>query len=365
MKRRDVLRVLGAGALGAAIHAPLVAKPLPRSMRVLILGGTGFIGPHFVHAFTHHRHQVTLFNRGKRDPEAREGIEQLLGDRNGDLKSLEGRDWDVVIDNSGYTPRQVRATAELLKGHVGQYIFISSVAVYADFKTRGLHEDSPLARLADPATNDVTGETYGGLKVLCEEVVSEHFGRRATLIRPSYICGPGDHTDRFTYWPFRVSQGGEMLAPGKPGDPFQYIDVSDLSDFVRRCAENTIGGAFNLCNAPGEVTIGSLLETSKKITGADTKFVWASKEFLEQNEIIGEKAKGNYMPIWQPGDGEDAGILLVKNQKAVKKGLQCRSLENTIKATLDWQKTRPEDKQKLRAGLTVEMEKELLSRLKA
>jgi 2'-hydroxyisoflavone reductase len=365
MKRREAFKVLGAAALTAAIGSEAVAKPLPRSQRILILGGTGFIGPHFVHAFTHSRHKVTLFNRGKRDPEAKEGVEQLIGDRNGDLKSLEGRDWDIVIDNSGYTPKQVRATAELLKGHVDRYIFISSVAVYADFKTKGLDEKSPLAVLADPTTNEVTGETYGGLKVLCEKVVEETYGRNATLIRPSYICGPGDHTDRFTYWPFRVSQGGEMLAPGKPGDPFQFIDVSDLADFVRRCAEGNIGGAFNLCNEPGSVTIGSLLETSKKITGADTQFVWASKEFLEANEIIGDKAKGNYMPIWQPGEGDDAGICLVKNAKAVKKGLKCRSLESTIKATLDWQKTRPEDKQKLRAGLTKEKETELLAKLKA
>lgn len=364
MKRRDVFQVLGAAALTAAIGGTAAAKSA-KSLKVLILGGTGFIGPHFVHALTRNQHAVTLFNRGKRDPEAKEGVEQLLGDRNGDISALQGRDWDVVIDNSGYTPKQVRATAELLQGHVGRYLFISSVAVYADFKTRGLDENSPLAVLADPTTNDVTGETYGGLKVLCEKVVEQAYGRNATIIRPSYICGPGDHTDRFTYWPFRVSQGGEMLAPGKPGDPFQYIDVEDLSDFVVRCVEKSIGGAFNLCNAPGSVTIGSLLEASRKITGADTKFVWASREFLETNEIIGDKAKGNYMPIWQPGDGDEAGILFVKNQKAVKQGLRCRSLEDTIRATLAWQKTRPAEKQKLRAGLPPDREAELLAKLKA
>ncbi len=364
MKRRDAFKVLGAAALSAAISGNAFGKS-SRTLKVLILGGTGFIGPHFVEDLAKNKHKVTLFNRGKRDPEAREGVEQLIGDRNGDINALKDRDWDVVIDNSGYTPKQVRATAELLKGHVKQYIFISSVAVYADFKTKGLDENSPLAVLADPTTNDVTGETYGGLKVLCEKVVEETYGKDATVIRPSYICGPGDHTDRFTYWPFRVSQGGEMLAPGKPGDPFQYIDVYDLSAFVVRCAENHIGGSFNLCNEPGSVTIGSLLDTSKKLTGADTKFVWASKEFLEANEIIGEKAKGNYVPIWQPGEGDDAGICLVKNAKAVKKGLKCRSLESTIKATLEWQKTRPADKQKLRAGLTPEMESQLLAKLKA
>jgi 2'-hydroxyisoflavone reductase len=361
MKRRDAFKVLGAAALSAAIGANAEARPKP--LKILILGGTGFIGPHFVQALTGKQHKVTLFNRGKRDPEVKPGIEQLLGDRNGDIAALKDRDWDIVIDNSGYTPRQVRATAELLKGHVERYIFISSIAVCADFKTRGLDENSPLAVLADPTTNDVTGETYGGLKVLCEQVVEENYARNATLIRPSYICGPGDHTDRFTYWPFRVSQGGDMLAPGKPGDPFQYIDVDDLSNFVVRCAEKNIGGAFNLCTEPGSVTMGSLLETSKKVTGADTSFVWASREFLEANEIFGEKAKGNYLPIWQPGEGDDAGILLAKNAKAVKAGLKCRSLESTIKATLEWQKTRPEDKQKLKAGLSREMETELLGKL--
>jgi 2'-hydroxyisoflavone reductase len=362
MKRRDAFKVLGAAALTAAIGGIATAKS--RTLKVLILGGTGFIGPHFVQALTRNQHQVSLFNRGKRDPEVKPGIEQLLGDRNGDIGALEGHDWDVVIDNSGYTPRQVRATADLLHGHVKRYIFISSIAVYADFKTRGLDENSPLAVLADPTTNDVTGETYGGLKVLCERVVEQAYGKNATIIRPSYICGPGDHTDRFTYWPFRVSQGGDMLAPGKPADPFQYIDVEDLSNFVVRCAEKNIGGAFNLCIEPGAVTMGSLLATSKKVTGADTRFVWASKQFLEANEIIGDKAKGNYLPIWQPEEGDEAGILLAKNAKAVKQGLKCRSLESTIKATLEWQKTRPEEKQQLKAGLSKEMEAELLGKLR-
>jgi 2'-hydroxyisoflavone reductase len=360
LKRRDVLKIVGASAIaGLAGRAHAKAKAL----KVLILGGTGFIGPHFVRVLGDAGH--TLFNRGKRDREAKPGVEQLLGDRNGQIDALKGRDWDVVIDNSGYTPKQVKATADLLKGHVKQYIFISSVAVYADFKKKGIDEDYPLAKLKGDNTDEVTGESYGPLKVLCEQVVEAAYGKQATNIRPSYIAGPGDPTDRFTYWPWRVSRGGEMLAPGAPSDPFQFIDVRDLADFMRVCVEKGVSGAYNLCNPAGSVTMGSLLETSRKVTGADTKFVWASAEFLEKNEIIGEKAQGNYMPIWQSAESEDAGIVLCESKRAEKKGLKFRSLETTINDTLEWQKGRPEDRQKLRAGLTAEQEADLLAKLRA
>jgi 2'-hydroxyisoflavone reductase len=359
--RRDVLRLGGACALAAlAGHAHARAKAL----KVLILGGTGFIGPHFVRVLGEAGHTLTLFNRGKRDPEAKPGVEQLLGDRNGQIGALEGRDWDVVIDNSGYTPKQVKATADLLKGHVKQYIFVSSVAVYADFKKKGIDENYPLAKL-ERNTDEVTGASYGPLKVLCEQVVEAAYGKHATNIRPSYIAGPGDPTDRFTYWPWRVSKGGEMLAPGAPGDPFQFIDVRDLADFMRVCVEKGVSGAYNLCNPSGSVTMGSLLETSRKVTGADTRFVWASREFLEQNEVIGEKAKGNYVPIWQSAHSEDAGIVLCESRRAQKKGLTFRGLETTVRDTLEWQKGRPEDKQKLRAGLSAEQEADLLAKLRA
>jgi len=270
----------------------------------------------------------------------------------------------VVIDNSGYTPSQVKATAELLKEHVRRYIFISSIAVYADFAKAGVDEDYKLAELKDPTTEVVNGETYGGLKVLCEKVVETTYDKRATIIRPTYIAGPGDHTDRFTYWPVRVSKGGKMLAPGTPSDPFQYIDVRDLAGFIRTCVEKDVDGKFNLCGPQGAVTMGSLLDEAKRITKADTTFVWASPEFLEANEIIGEKAKGNFMPIWQPPKGDEAGLLLVSPARAEKKGLKFRSLETTIRDTLEWQKKRPEDEQVLKAGLTMQREAELLAILR-
>jgi 2'-hydroxyisoflavone reductase len=361
-KRRDALKVLG-GATLATIVTPAFAKA--KSLRVLILGGTGFIGPHFVDALTAGGHKIALFNRGKRDPDARPGIEQLLGDRNGQIDTLKGRDWDVVIDNSGYTPTQVRLSSELLKDHVKQYIFISSIAVYADFAKAGIDEDYKLAVLKDPTTEVVNGETYGALKVLCEKVVESTYGQRGTIIRPTYIAGPGDHTDRFTYWPFRVSKGGRMLAPGTPSDPFQYIDVRDLADFMRVCVEKNVTGSYNLCGPQGAVTMGSLLEESKQITKANTTFVWASPEFLKAHKIIGEEATGDFMPIWQPPAGDEAGLLLVSPARAMKKGLKFRSLETTIRDTLAWQKQRPEDKQLLKAGLTMEKEAELLAALQS
>jgi 2'-hydroxyisoflavone reductase len=360
-KRRHALMVLGGATLAAMAH-PVFAKA--RTLKVLILGGTGFIGPHFIDALTAGGHRITLFNRGKRDPEVRPGIEQLLGDRNGEISSLKGHDWDVVIDNSGYTPSQVKATAELLKDHVGKYIFISSVAVYADFAKAGIDEDYKLAELKDPTSEVVNGETYGGLKVLCEKVVETTYGKRATLIRPTYIAGPGDHTDRFTYWPVRVSKGGEMLAPGTPSDPFQYIDVRDLAGFIRTCVEKDVNGKFNVCTPQGAVTMGSLLDEAKRITKADTTFVWATPAFLEANGIIGEKAEGNLIPIWEPPTGDEAGLLLVSPARAEKKGLKFRSLETTIRDTLEWQKKRPEDKQVLKAGLTMQREAELLASLR-
>ena len=362
LKRRDALKFFGGATLATLVSAAF-AKASP--LKVLILGGTGFIGPHFVDALTAGGHKITLFNRGKRDPEVREGVEQLLGDRDGQVDALKGRDWDVVIDNSGYKPSQVRLTAEMLEDHVKHYIFISSIAVYANFAKAGVDEDYELATLKNPTDETVTGESYGGLKVLCEKIVETVYGNRGTLIRPTYIAGPGDPTDRFTYWPWRVSKGGEMLAPGTPNDPFQYIDVRDLADFIRTCVEKNVTGKYNLCGPQGAVTMGSLLDECKNVTKANTAFLWASPEFLTAQEVIGEKAKGNFMPIWQPPAGDQAGLLLVSPARARKKGLKFRSLDTTIRDTLAWQKTRPADKQVLKAGLTMEREAELLAKLRA
>jgi len=362
-QRRDVLKLAGAAALAGLVE-PVFAKQKP--LRVLILGGTGFIGPHFVDVLTAAGHRISLFNRGKRDPSVKPGIEYLVGDRNGPIDALKGHDWDVVIDDSGYKPKQVRLSGELLKSHVQHYIFVSSISVYADFKTPGMDEDAKLATLDDPNTETVDDKTYGGLKVLCEKAVQEMYGVHCTIIRPTYIAGPGDHTDRFTYWPWRVAKGGEMLAPGTPNDPFQFIDVRDLADFMKLCVEKRIAGVYNTCNTPRSVTMGSLLETSKKVTGANPTITWATPKFLIDNEVYGEKAQGNYLPIWAPTEGEEAGSQLVSNARAVKKGMKFRSLETTIADTLAWANARPPEKnEKLKAGLSPEQEKMLLAKLHA
>jgi 2'-hydroxyisoflavone reductase len=362
IQRRDALKILGGASLATLVTAEAKAKQLS----VLILGGTGFIGPHFVESLSAGGHKLTLFNRGKRDPEVRAGIEQLLGDRDGQVETLKGHDWDVVIDNSGYKPKQVMLTADLLKGHVKQYIFISSIAAYADFAKAGIDEDYKLKQLKEPTVDVVNGETYGGLKALCEQIVEKTYGKDATIIRPTYIAGPGDYTDRFTYWPMRVEKGGEMLAPGKPSDPFQIIDVRDLADFMRVCVEKHVTGRYNICDAQGSVTMGSLLEECKRVTGANTTFVWASAEFLRAQGLLGTDIFGPAgFPLWAPPEGDAAGVALISPARAAKKGLKFRPLEVTIRDTLAWQKARPEDKQKLRTGMTMEKEAEVLAKLRA
>lgn len=361
MNRREALGSAGATLLAAALE-PAFGKS--KSLRVLILGGTGFIGPHFVQALTAGGHTVTLFNRGKRDPDAKHGVEQLLGDRNDNLKSLEGRDWDVVVDNSGYTPNQVQLSTGLLRKHSKHYIFISSIAVYDNFQGPPIDEDHKLAAIGNMRTDKLEGENYGPLKVLCEAVVQKAYGKNANIIRPTYICGPGDFSDRFTYWPVRVSKGGTMLAPGTPDDSVQFIDVRDLADFVRVCAEKRIAGRYNLTTPPRWATMGRLLEASKRVTGADTQFKWASTEFLMENKAIEPGMWASQeIPIWAPPSGQSVGHGLVASARAEAKGLKFRPLETTIRETLEWHKTRPADRQKLRSGFTPEREEELLKKL--
>jgi len=358
MNRRDALRLAAAVTLGSLCSTPTFAAG--KGLRVLILGGTGFIGPHFVAALRAQGHSLTLFNRGRRNPELFKDIETLLGDRDGKIEALRGRDWDVVIDDSGYVPRQVKLTVDLLQGHVQHYVFVSSISAYADLSAAGIDEDHPLARLKDPAVETVNGETYGGLKALCEQVVQKNYGKHCAVIRPSYIVGPGDTTDRFTYWPVRTSRGGDMLAPGKSSDPIQFIDARDLADFMRQCVERRIAGVYNLCNPPGAVTMGDLLVTSKRLAKADTNFKWADAAFLEQQKLL----DSGEIPIWSPPSGETAGAALISSARAVAQGLRFRSLETTVADTLAWHDKQPEaQRQKLRAGLTAERETELLKLL--
>lgn len=364
MNRREVTLMAGATTLSALGAKALRAAPAPA--RVLILGGTGFIGPHFVAALIAGGHKVTVFNRGRQAAKVPAAVAQLIGDRNGRIDALKGHEWDVVIDNSGYTLRQVRLTTELLHGHVAHYVFISSISAYADLAKPNIDENYRLAHLANPDTEEVTGESYGGLKALCEQLVEKKFGLHATVIRPTYIAGPGDSTDRFTYWPVRVARGGDMLAPGSPADPIQFIDVRDLADYVRLCVEQRLAGRYNICLPPRAVSMGSLLEACRRITGADTRFVWASVAFLTAQKLLGQDATDSGgLPIWNAAVGELAGAALVSPARAVSHGLRFRSLDQTIRDTLDWQKQRPAAQQSLRAGLAPQREAELLRLLKA
>jgi 2'-hydroxyisoflavone reductase len=364
MNRREATAMAGATILSAL--ASQAARAATASARVLILGGTGFIGPHFVAALTARGHSVSVFNRGRDPAKVPAGVVQLIGDRNGQLESLKGHDWDVVIDNSGYTPRQVRLTAELLQGHIRHYIFISSISAYADFAVAGIDENYKLAKLADPTVEDIGGGNYGGLKALCEGVVEQIYPGHATIIRPTFIAGPGDPTDRFTYWPVRVARGGEMLAPGTPNDPMQFIDVRDLADFLARCVEKQLKGRFNACILPRSVTMGALLVTSRRVAHADTRFVWASQKFLTAQKLIGSDAQdGAALPIWIPPGSEDTGAVLISPARAISHGLRFRPLEQTVRDTLEWQKQRPAAQQTLKTGLTPQREAELLRLLRA
>ena len=361
LNRRTALTLTGAAALASAA-GPLFAKSRPK--KVLILGGTGFIGPHFVKALMDGGHTVTLFNRGKRDPEVHPGIEQLLGDRDGKLEALEKRSWDAVVDNSGYFPRVVRLSAELLKPRVPQYIFISSIAAYADFTTVGIDENYPRAKFDGPPTEERSGKAYGPLKALCEDVVNEVYGRNATIIRPTYIAGPGDYTDRFTYWPVRVAQGGEMLAPGTPADPISYIDARDIADFIRVCVEKHVNGAYNMVNPPGAATMGKILAASQRVTGATPKITWAPVEFLRAQGLIATELTPNpALPLWDPPTGDHAGVALIRCDRAIAKGMKLRSMEQTIRDTLTWQATRPAADQVMKSGIKPEREAELLKLL--
>ena len=330
-------------------------------MRILILGGTRFLGQHLVEAALNHSHEVTLFNRGKSNPGLFPQLETIIGDREKDVNKLEGRIWDAVIDVAGYVPRIVRLSADVLKENVSRYAFISSISVYdeAIFKKIGIDESDPVAKIEDETVEEITGETYGPLKALCEKAVQELYGERALIVRPGLIVGPHDPTDRFTYWPVRVARGGDVLAPEKPDAPAQIIDVRDLSDFIIRLIENNASGIFNATGPDYPLTLNRILEVSKQVSGSDARFIWASAEFLKQHSV----AEWSDMPVWVPDTEENQGFSRMDVSRAIDAGLKFRPLEETVRDTLAWAQTRPADYQ-WRAGLTAEREAEVLAALK-
>ncbi|WP_437690920.1 NAD-dependent epimerase/dehydratase family protein [Sorangium sp. So ce176] len=329
---------------------------------LLVLGGTGFLGPSVVEAAKARGYTVTLFNRGKTRPHLFPDIEKLHGDRDpakGDgLKALTGRSWDAVIDNSGYVPRIVKASAELLAPSVRQYVFISSLSVYASHTTPGEDETAPVATMPDPTVETMGKEfeNYGPLKALCEQAAEAAMPGRVTRVRPGFIVGPEDPTDRFTYWPARVDRGGEVLAPGAPLDPIQIIDVRDLAEWLITVVESRTTGIFNAAG-PGEpLTMGALLDACKAASGSSARFTWVSAKFLEKPP--GEPVD---LPIWAPAEGETRAFHLRSAERARKAGLKFRAVQETVKDTLSWWKALPPERQsRPRAGLSPEREAELL-----
>jgi 2'-hydroxyisoflavone reductase len=339
-------------------------KPLKHpnpSKRILILGGTGFLGPKTVAAALARGHSVTVFNRGKmekRIPFGFEGVEHLYGNRypdlpaddargpdgklldpNGTPKGLEqlvGKKWDAVIDNSGYFPRQVKASAELLAPNCGQYLFISSISAYASNKKAGDDEDSPLAQLADPNV-DTMGknyEFYGGLKAFCEQAAQAAFPNRCAVVRPGYIVGPGDLSDRFSYWPVRISKGGTIVAPGSPDDPIQWIDVRDLAEWLVKLVEDGTNGVFNAVGPDQPAKWGDVLAAcQQQVKSNPATLVWMDADFIEKEGAGGEDGP---FPIWTAPKGDYLGFHRWSNERAKKAGLKFRPIADTLGAILTW-----------------------------
>jgi len=332
-------------------------------MNILIIGGTKFLGRHIVDAALAREHTVTLFNRGKTNPGLFPQVETILGDREHDLVKLTQvwRTWDAVVDVAGYVPRIVRLSATGLERAVGRYVFISSISAYAESTLRkiGIVESDPVGKLEDESVEEITGETYGPLKALCEKTVLDLYGERGLVIRPGLIVGPDDPTDRFTYWPVRVARGGEVLTPERPGVPVQIIDVRDLSEFIIKMIEANASRIYNATGPEYELTFGAMLETCKEVSGSDATFHWASAEFLKGHNV----EEWSNMPVWVPDNEESAGFSRVDVSKAINAGLMFRPLEETVRDTLVWANTRPAD-HPWRAGLTKEKEHEVLAALK-
>ena len=300
-------------------------------MKLLILGGTLFLGRHITEEALERGHEVTLFTRGKTHPELFPEVERITGDRKVDLSPLVGRRWDAVIDTCGYVPRVVRMSAEALRDSVDHYTFISTISAYADRNTPGIGEGSALAVLSEP-TEEVTGDSYGPLKALCEGEVLRVFGDRALINRPGLLVGPFDPTERFTYWPMRIARGGDVLAPGNPEANVQVIDTRDAGRWILDCAERRVSGVFNMTGPAAPLPMEQLLETTRETLNPAARLVWASEKFLLDHEV----APWSDMPVWLPSDM--GGVLSVDISRALAQGLTLRPLSETVRDTYEWRK---------------------------
>jgi 2'-hydroxyisoflavone reductase len=362
LSRRDFIQA-SLATLAAACASPKSAGPGSASpssrapTKILILGGTGFLGPALVEAARGRGDEVTLFNRGKTNPGRFTDVEQLHGDRNGQLDALKGRKWDVVIDTSGYVPRIVRMSAELLAPSVERYVFVSSISVYDEAIPPGSDEGALQAKLSDPATEDVRAN-YGALKAACEKAAEAAMPGRVLVVRPGLIVGPGDPTDRFTYWPVRLSEGGDLLAPGTGDDPIQVIDVRDLAAWMVGMSDRRATGAFNAVGPARRTSMAEMLAACQPATGPKATLTWVPAAFLEKEKV----EAWSDMPVWIPAGGPESGMSQVSIARALAAGLTFRPLSATAQDTLAWWRTLPEERRaKPRAGLSREREKQVLA----
>lgn len=308
-------------------------------MKLLVLGGTKFLGRHVVEAALERGDEVTIFNRGLHNSELYPGVEKLRGDRDGGLEVLHGRRWDAVVDTSGYVPRVVRASAELLSGSVDFYVFVSSMSAYADF-SRPNDEGSPTATLEDESVEAVTGETYGPLKALCERAAEGAMPGRVLNVRAGLIVGPYDPTGRFTYWTERVARGGELLAPAPRERRVQFVDARDLSEWMLRMIDERRAGVFNAAGPDYALTMGDFLEACREACDADARFTWVGEQFLLEN---GVRPWGE-LPLWIPESAEQTRFFMAENcDRALAAGLTFRPVTETARDTLAWQRAGSHD----------------------
>ncbi len=362
--RRHFIKLSAASGFALGLRSTtLFAQKAVKPLRILILGGTGFTGPFQVLYALSRGHKVTVFNRGKTHPgELSKEVEQLIGDRNGQLDALKDRQWDVAIDNPTTLPAWVHDAAQILKGNVDRYVFISTISVYAD-TSKGVDENAPFAKYDGPDAFKETLEamkasgykTYGPLKALSEKEAEKWFPGRTLVIRPGLIVGPGDETDRFTYWPVRIERGGEVLAPGTPSDPVQLIDARDLAEWTIRMAEKHETGVYNATGPARTLVIGDMLGGIKTALSSNANFTWVNADFLKQQKV----QAWSDMPVWA---GDELGMARTNISRALGKGLTLRPLADTARDTLAWFKSQPQDRRShLRAGLKPEREAEVLT----
>jgi 2'-hydroxyisoflavone reductase len=326
-------------------------------MRILILGGTRFVGRHLVTAAVARGHVVTLFHRGQTNPGLHDGVERVLGDRDGGLDVLAGRTFDAVVDVSGYFPRVVGASARTFADSVQRYLFVSTISVYAEPMARGANEDAAVATTDKP--DEETLASYGALKALCESVVRGVYGSRATIVRPGLVVGPNDYTGRFPYWPRRLARGGEVLAPGDPAAPIQMIDARDMAAFMVDLLERDVAGTFHATGPAEPLTLGSALARIGHAVESDAQLTWVSEEFLIEQGV--EPWMG--MPLWVPEKTQP--FLTLDNARAVAAGLRFRPLEDTARDTLAWERATPASELPADGTLAPEREEKLLATWKA